>query len=464
MDLEALEKLIAGGESEQLEMKHSTAQLTSACQSLCGILNNRGGAVVFGVDSGGRILGQNVSDDTLRRIGSELQKFEPYPPVELLRVPLHSSHLEAIVLYTRGEPNSRPFVFDGRPYHRVGTTTQRMPQDRYESMLLHRAHSASRWENAPVRGMVTQLLDLEELNRTIRTGNESGRIPVMSMEEPEIVLERLGLYRDQQLLNAALVLFGRIDPADYPQCHLRLARFRGVDKQEFVDSQQVFGNVFELLDAALNFALRHLPIAGRVQPGLFQRRDDPIVPVEALREAVVNAVCHRDYSIAGGAVSLAVFDDRMEVWSDGELPESLTVDDLKREHPSRPRNPLIADVLYKRGLIERWGRGTQRIIELCRDAGQLDPQFEERAGAVGVIFNTDVRQQSARLTERQRELLRIVRGDDGIALRDIMRRLEEPPSSRTVQADLARLREAGLVTVVGRGRGALYRKVPSVWE
>ncbi|MGH3087013.1 MAG: ATP-binding protein, partial [Rubrobacteraceae bacterium] len=85
-------------------------------------------------------------------------------------------------------------------------------------------------------------------------------------------------------------------------------------------------------------------------------------------------------------MNLAVYDDRLEIWSDGALPSEIKVEDLKRDHPSRPRNPLVAEVFYKRGLVERWGRGTQKIVELCVKAGHPEPEFVEQAGALGVRF------------------------------------------------------------------------------
>jgi len=183
------------------------------------------------------------------------------------------------------------------------------------------------------------------------------------------VLDRLGLRLRGALVNAAVVVFGHDFLPHYPQCQLRLARFRGVDKDEFLDQRQLHGHAFSLLSQAMQFLTRHLPVAGRVEAGLFERVDEPLFPPIALREALVNAFCHRDYAQAGGAVSVAIYDDRLEIWSSGALPSGIEVEDLKREHLSRPRNPLIAEVFYRRGLVERWGRGTQKIVELCLRAG-----------------------------------------------------------------------------------------------
>jgi predicted HTH transcriptional regulator len=117
-----------------------------------------------------------------------------------------------------------------------------------------------------------------------------------------------------------------------------------------------------------------------------------------MREILVNAFIHRDYTIAGGAVSLAIFDDRVEVWSAGRYPTGITAEMLTRAHPSVQRNPLIAEVFYRAGLIEKWGRGTNRVAEMCKAAGVAPPEFTEIGGAAVVTFRTD-----AGLTRRQLE-------------------------------------------------------------
>jgi len=306
-------------------------------------------------------------------------------------------------------------------------------------------------------------LDHEEILRTVRLGVAAGRLPESTGSDILDILGRLGLLRDGQPNQAAVVLFGTRFLPDYPQCQLRMARFRGVDKSEFLDQRQLHGHAFALLDEAMLFLRRHLPVAGRIVPGLFEREDEPLFPLEALREALVNAFCHRDYAIAGGAVSLAIYDDRLEIWSDGTLPFGLTPEDLKREHPSRPRNPLIADVFYRRGLIERWGRGTQKIVELCVAAGHPEPEFGEQAGAVWVRFlpagYIAPHRVAHDLTERQREILHILSGRPSMPLRDIRASMKKPPSDRRLREELLHLKKLGLVSSSGHGRGASWSLV-----
>jgi ATP-dependent DNA helicase RecG len=212
-----------------------------------------------------------------------------------------------------------------------------------------------------------------------------------------------------------------------------LARFRGLDKTEFNDQRQINGHSLQLMSEAMEFLTRHLPIAGRIEPGIFERVDEPLFPLVALREALVNAFCHRDYAQVGGTVGVGIYDDRLEIWSDGNLPFGLPAD-LKRDHLSRPRNPLIAEVFYRRGLVERWGRGTQRLVELCVRAGHPEPEFLEQGGAVCVRFLPSAYIAPHRvahdLTPRQRKLLRALAGREARAFGQL--RAEVPPRRPSV--------------------------------
>ncbi|GIV04367.1 MAG: ATP-dependent DNA helicase RecG [Fimbriimonadales bacterium] len=460
MDRNELEQLVRRGESETLEFKKSTAQLRRAMETLCGMLNGHGGRVLFGITPQGQIVGQTVTDKTLREVADQLRLFEPPGTIAQTRIALGDGK-EVLVLEAQPDPTRRPYVFDGRPYQRVGPTTSVMPQETYQRLLSERPDSRTRWETLPAEGYGLADLDQEEILRTVRLGIAAGRVPESTGSDIPDILRRLGLLKDGRLNNAAIVLFGTRFLPDYPQCQLRMARFRGLDKSEFLDQRQIEGHAFALLDEAMLFLRRHLPVAGRIVPGLFEREDEPLFPLEALREALVNAFCHRDYTVVGGAVSLAIYDDRLEIWSDGTLPAGLTPDDLKRDHPSKPRNPLIAKVFYLRGVIERWGRGTQKIVELCVKAGHPEPEFGEQAGSVWVRFLPSgyiaPHRVAHDLTERQRELLQILAHHGPSPLREIRKRLSTPPSDRMIQEDLAHLRRLDLVESSGRGRGAVYR-------
>ena len=460
MIFEELAQVVAAGESETLEFKKSTGQLQRAGETLCAFLNGKGGHVFFGVTDSGKIVGQEVTDSTLQGIAEMIRHLEPAVHISVQHVSTPDMKREVIVLEADPAPGRQPYVFEGRPYRRIETTTSLMPQDQYQVLLLARAHGQERWENAPAQGILLNDLDAEEIRRTVRASLDMGRLHADNVEDAGEILDRLGLRVDGQLLNAAVVLFSNKMLPYYPQCQIRMARFRGTTKTEFIDNKQMHGHALQLLREAQVFLERHLPVAGHVVPGTLERKDVPLFPPLALREALVNAFCHRDYSNPGGAVSLAIFDDRLEIWSDGSLPFGLRVEDLKRDHPSRPRNPLIAETFFRRGLVERWGRGTQTIIELCLEAGHPEPEFMEQAGAVGVRFlikgYVPPLRVNHELTSRQRKVLQVL-SPGVLSLSEIMAGMDEKISDPTLRRDLEQLKRLGLVELEGFGRGAKWR-------
>lgn len=452
--------LVQCGESEQLEFKQSSAQFPRAGETLCAFGNGRGGQVLVGIGPDGSVVGQMLADKTFQELAQVLRRFDPPLPVATERIPVGTGGLEVLVLKTNPAADSLPCTYDGRPYQRVGTTTSVMPQETYQRILLERAHSRHRWENQ-LADVTIDELDAQEIRRTIQTGIAGGRLPGdTSPDDLTDVLDRLGLRVHSSLVNAAVVVFGRTFLPHYPQCQLRLARFRGTDKNEFLDQRQVHGHAFGLLSDAMQFLTRHLPVAGRIEAGLFERVDEPLFPPVALREALVNALCHRDYTQAGGAVSLAIYDDRLEIWSSGELPFGMKVEDLKIDHLSRPRNPLIAEVFYRRGLVERWGRGTQKIVELCLRAGHPEPEFLEVAGAVGVRFLASGYVAPLRvghdLTDRQRQILQAAAGGKELPFSNIRAQIDPAVADRTLRDDLLHLKRLGLINSRGHGRGAVW--------
>ena len=332
-------------------------------------------------------------------------------------------------------------------------------------MLLERVHADRRWENEEASDWTTAELDHEQITATVAEAVRRGRLDEPGTREPEPLLRGLQLLRGSRLLRAAVVLFGRSEEmaATYPQCLLRVARFRGTSRTEFLDSRQFHGNAFDLLRKGQRFLVESLPIAGRVLPGLFERVDDPLYPPEALREALANAICHRDYSMGGGSIGIGIYDDRLEVTSTGSLHFGLTPEILFEPHESRPWNPLIAGVFYRRGVIESWGRGTLKMAELAERAGLPRPEIEDPGGAVTVRFRpgryVPPQRVELDLTERQRAILAILdETQPGVALRDILPRLVNGATARQVRSDLQALRTLELAGSIGRGRGARWRR------
>lgn len=455
---------VTAGESESLEFKRNTGRRREAAQTICAMLNHRGGRVLFGVTPEGNVDGQQVSDSTIRDLSAEIQEIEPpvFPRIEC--IPVNADREVVVVSVDQGY--MKPYVYRKTAYRRVGNTTLKMPRDAQDRMLIERVHSEQRWENQPATGWSIDDLDLSEILFTVDESIRRGRVSDPGTRDPEELLRGLGLVKDGVLLRAAVVLFGKTErvEVEMPQCLLRVARFRGIDRSEFLDNRQFRDNAFGLLLRAERFLRDSLPVAGRIMPNLFERVDDPLYPPEALREALANAFCHRDYTIGGGSVAVAIYDDRLEVTSSGTLHFGLTAEQLFLPHESLPWNPLIAHVFYRRGIIEQWGRGTIKMAELTRMAGLPQPEIEDAGGYVTVRFRPDRYVPPQRvgrdLTERQQAILVLLdQAGRGLALREIIAQLEPQATQRQVREDLAILRTLELVVASGHGRGARWELV-----
>ena len=467
--LTQLERWVTLGESETQEFKRSTANLERGTQTICGMLNRQGGRVMYGVRPDGTLEGQQTTDRTLEKISGELALIEPPIFPEIERVSIVPGREVLCVTVSRGA--QRPYTYRGQPYARVGNSTRELNREEYNALLFERLHAVRRWENEVATGWTVDQLDKTEITRTLEEAIRRGRVEEPGTRDTAEVLRGFSLSKGGELLRAAVVLFGKDEllPIEYPQCFLRLARFRGSDRSEFLDNKQVHGHAFALMRRAERFLIEHLPIAGRIVPGLFERQDDPLYPLEALREALANAFCHRDYGSGGGSVAVGIYDDRLEITSTGGLHFGLTPADLYVPHESQPWNPLIAGAFYRRGYIEQWGRGTLKIAALTQQAGLPRPDIDAVAGAVTVRFLPSQYLAPSRLdhdlSETQQTALQVIgRATSGVSLQDIVRHFGGTIEERRVREDLQLLKHLGAIVARGHGRGAkwtLTRKEPA---
>ncbi|WP_052236466.1 helix-turn-helix domain-containing protein [Candidatus Protochlamydia amoebophila] len=217
MYLEELEKLIAKGESENLEFKKTTGQRGEASKTVCALLNGQGGFVFFGISDKGEIIGQDVNAKTIEDVSLELRRIEPpaFPEIETVAV---GNNKAVIVIRIEGKLGT--YCYDGRPYIRHGPTTQIMPRIEYEKRILNKFHAHRRWENELALDWVTmQDLDEEEIQLTLENAVKLGRMRQPSHTDSESILRGLGLFDGGHLINAAIALYGKSKRlfSSYPQ-------------------------------------------------------------------------------------------------------------------------------------------------------------------------------------------------------------------------------------------------------
>lgn len=383
-NLDIAKDVIAGAESGTVEFKETTGQLERGIETLCAFLNGAGGTVLFGVNDKGKIIGQEVNDKTRRDIAEAIRRIETFAAIDVSCIGIPDTNKSIIALSAEEQRHTRPFSYKGRAYQRIESVTSAMPQEKYNQFLMQRG-GAYGWE-----AMVNPELRIEDLDENaimgaVRGGIRSGRLPEGTItEDIPVILEKLDLLHNGKLNNAAAVLFG-CKFYGYPQCLLRLARFKGTTKEEFRDNQRVQGNIFELLDAAMAFFFKHLSLSGKIES--LHREEELSVPYKALRECCINAYAHRFYHHPGSSVSIAIYDDRIEVTNSGAFPPDMPMERLLSTHDSQPHNPIIANALYRSTLLESWGRGIKLMVDECRRVGIPDPEFHADGGFVWVVFH-----------------------------------------------------------------------------
>jgi ATP-dependent DNA helicase RecG len=454
MTFSNLKKLIAADESGKLEFKKSTATLKSGAETLCGFLNGSGGTVLIGVANNMKIIGQHVTDQTQQEVAQVLRRFEPTANIEVSYINVPDTDKLIIKLTAHPDKQSVPYTFDGRAYERKETATILMPQTRYQQLLMFRNLTPTSWESQPAIGVSIDDLDQNEIINTLKDITRKKRLESSLIDDNPInILTRLRLIENELVTNAAVVLFAKEMSGNYLQCVVRMARFKGLEKRNFIDSRHVFGNAFQLLNDAEVFINRNSAIASHMEKGKMARVDTPEYPYVAVREALINAICHHDYSSLGGSITITIFDDRLEIASTGVLLSGVSINQLQVAHSSHSRNPRITNVFFRRGLIEAMGIGTQEIIKSCVTANMKKPDFYEQAGSFVVRMWSPYYQPAVdkeALSARQQSILMILEKTP-LPPHEILTVLQRNISERTLRRELQFLKEKGLVDSEGHG-------------
>ena len=434
-------------ESETLEFKRQWTD--RSLEDLTAFANTRGGTLLVGIRDDGEIVGTMVDDQEIQRIANLIiARLGITPSIRVVKMDGFP------VLEIQIEPATGPVSYGGRYLRRVASTNRDFTPDELARHLLKR--SGRTWDGLLSEWGLDEL-DSEAFASFTRLAHS--KLPFLNPENPEQTLQNLDLFGDGRLKNAAVLLFGRHPQRLFPLAQVRIGIIRGT---EILDSHDFRGTLWQQLDGAMERFRQVLKVRFDIRvedPSLegLQRREVWEYPLDALREAVANALIHRDYTYPAD-IQFRMEEDRLEIWSPGELPPPLTPEMLYGPHSSVLRNPLIAQVFYFAGIIERWGTGTTRIIRLCREQGLPEPEFNNWQGGVRVVFLKDPytpeRLQQMGLNERQVKAVLFVKKHGTISNSDY-RRLTGV-SDETARQDLIGLMKCNLLKVQGKGRATKY--------
>lgn len=458
LDLDWVQSIIRNGETEIVEFKKSIAELDKLGQALCGQLNAKGGFGFIGITDSGKIVGAEVADSTKKKITAFKDFFDPWPSIEIEYIELPNTLKKIIVFNCKKSPNDGPYTFRGKAYLKTPSGVKSMPSEQYKKLLLEHVGLSKLWESLSFSHYSIDALDHDEILKTFKIGIHEARIPEDEYtENVQEILTHFDLIHDGVINNAGMVLFAKKMPVDYSQCFLRMGRFVDDTMDVVIDSRQIRGNAFQLLNEALDFVKRHLPISSHYDPKQFERIDEMALPLLAVREAIINAICHRDYSIRAGDISIYIFNDCLEIHNVGHLYGGLTIEQLRVRHPSRRRNERIAQVFHARKYIDRFGGGTGRILRLCTEHGLPEPIFSEQSDGFQIKFvfkepigaQNNVTISTQGLTKRQVEIVKILGMYNGVPTKILSEQLSNPLSERRLRDELNLLHKLGFIKPEG---------------
>jgi len=306
--------------------------------------------------------------------------------------------------------------------------------------------------------------NLKDLSRKridwfLETARRARGFPLKSNTATQALLTHLNLLDDGKPTNAAVLLFGSNPQRFHRTAETKCMHCHGTEYRRPFASMQVYGDdLFEQANQSRDFVLAKINRAIGTRATSITAPATYELPPDAIGEAIVNAIAHRDYH-SNASVEVRLFADRLEVWNPGRLPGTLTLEDLRNDHPSVPNNPLIAESLYLTRYIEKAGSGTQRMIELCREAGLPEPQFEQRSGSFVITlwrdWLTDEVVAKLGLNGRQKLAIGYLKTQGKISNTEYQRVANS--IKKTATRDLSDLKEKGIIEQRGnRGPGVYY--------
>lgn len=436
-------------ESETVEFKESFDREVPV--SAGALANTRGGTIFIGITDRGNVVGTLIGTETFKEWGNTIsQSTEPriVPEIEELS---HEGRSVAAI-HIRENP-LKPVSVKGRCYRRVGASNRVMQP--HEIAEMHLQSVGSSWDLTPAPNTTFADLDTAKINDYIRKANETGRRNIAEDESPQTILQKIGLLHGNTPTWAALLLFGKDPQRFLSQATIHCGLF-DADGISVLDDRMARGTIIEQVNDAIEFVRKNIRVAF-VMTGEPERKQVWDYPVEALREAIINGACHRDYMISS-AVEIRILSDSLKVWSPGRLATGITLPELLTPHASVLRNKGIAQVLYDIGWIERWGGGIQKMRSASETAGIPEPVFQEDQG-FSVTFRKDVFNPDSLsrmgLNPRQIQVVEYVRAKGKITNSEFQALASI--GKRQATTDLSDLEQREIISRVGTtGKGTHY--------
>jgi ATP-dependent DNA helicase RecG len=366
--------------SETQNIEYKSVWRDEYLRWICGFANAQGGSIFIGKDDNGKIVGLKNSKQLLEELPNKITTILGIVCDVNLHETEQGEYIEIVV-----EPQPNPVNYKGEYHYRSGSTKQELKGAALDKFLLQK--QGKHWDSVLVPQVAVTDLKQETFTFFKEKGIKSNRIDESSRNDtPVQLLENLKLVEKGYLKRAALLLF-HPDPEKFVTgAYIKIGFFHTDGDLLFQD--EVHGNLFEQVEKTMELLLTKYMRALISYEGI-SRVETYEYPKNALREAIHNAVAHKDYTGAT-PIQISVYKDKIMIWNYGQLPENWTIDTLQEKHSSVPYNPDISNAFFRIGYIESWGRGIWKMNNLCENAGLPQPLYYYRSSGFWVEFRKDI--------------------------------------------------------------------------
>lgn len=449
MDAERMKLLIREGEGLTVEFKEKYTSRID--EDIVALANAKGGAILLGVKDDGAVKGERLTNDLKARINSLARNCKP-------SVSVKASQVDKVVVVEVEEGTEKPYSCGSGYYRRLDGNTQKMSHD--ELRIMFAEHEPLPFEERTVKGFTFDDISKAKIRAFIK---EAG-IRIGKTAVPDF-LRSLNVADETRVKNAGIFFFAEDIYKHLHHVEITLLAFKGADRLHIYDRRDVRDDLLTQYHEAVFFLKKHLNIRTEIKG--FDRKDIYEIPLDVLREAVVNALMHRDYSIRGTQVMVEVYDDRVEIVNPGALPKGLSI--KKLGNVSIRRNEIVADLFSRMHMVERTGMGIRKMRTAMLAAGLQEPVFEtaEPEGFFRAIFRRSPKfalKEEKPSSEKKfgdkfgegsekssEKILEILHRRNSASAREIAEALGLTP--RAIEKQIAALKAAGRLRRVGPPKG-----------
>ena len=419
---------------------------------ICGFANANGGSLCIGKNDKGEVTGLSNASLLLETIPNKVRDILGILVDVNLIKSVDKEYLEILV-----DPYPYPISYQGQYHYRSGSTKQELKGVALDRFLLQK--QGRRWDGVPVPRISVADLSEQAFSIFRKKAIKSKRLPGEILDENrDLLLQKLKLLEGGYLKRAAILLFHPDPEMFVTGAYIKVGYFKTDVDLIFQDT--IHGPLFEQVEKTMDLLLTKY-LKAVISYERINRIETYPFPEGALREALLNAIAHKDYA-SGNPIQISVYDAKIIIWNEGQLPDNWTIERLIQKHPSVPYNPDIANTFFRSGFIESWGRGTLKIIQECKDAGLPVPEFKYDMSGFIIEFQQPAEESSGKSSGKgsgkgSGKILELIKGNKDITIPELAEKLDI--STRAVEKQLRNLQSAEKLARIGPPRGGYWEVI-----